>query len=524
MFFWIKESLHSYFTEIELLLIIVGYGLSLFSIFFGVTKKEKLSIIFLTLSGISWYLLAAELDPFYNLWDERFHALVSQNLIQNPFKPLLFFEDYDPNHLTLDWNGCTIWLHKQPFFLWLSAISMAIGGNIPWVFRLPHALLSVAVIPMIWRTGKLLDLSSAGYYAAWFVTYSGWLFGLVSGRNLVDQNDVCFFVMVSSSVWAWLEYIHSNKKRWIILTGIFVGIAMLTKWLPGAWIFGVWAIYLLLGNLWKNNSAWKDFLLALLVCMLIFLPWQIYAYLNFPLEYAYEMEYNQLHLFNALEGHQEPWDFYLSHNLTSLYGWLGHLLLIPGFITWYYLSKSKRVTIALFGGVLGVYIFYSIAATKMPSYPFMCSLVCWLALGSTGKYIENWIISKKFKVIIISFGILVIAVMGRNIEEIQKTYTLQDSTNIYNSILRYNKNIFDKCGYVLPPGAVLFGTNRHQYIDAMIYSKHITYNGWPSEALLKILRKKGLKVGMLIMDGPKPEYMKNNPEIIWLPWKADTAW
>jgi len=44
MFFWIKESLHSYFTEIELLLIIVGYGLSLFSIFFGVTKKEKLSI------------------------------------------------------------------------------------------------------------------------------------------------------------------------------------------------------------------------------------------------------------------------------------------------------------------------------------------------------------------------------------------------------------------------------------------------------------------------------------------------
>ena len=76
-------------------------------------KKTGLipSIIFII--GFCIRLFMAHIDPFLHNWDERFHAIVAENMMKQPFKPMLYsqtFINYDPN----SWCCNTVWLHKQP--------------------------------------------------------------------------------------------------------------------------------------------------------------------------------------------------------------------------------------------------------------------------------------------------------------------------------------------------------------------------------------------------------------------------
>ena len=62
------------------------------------------------------FLFSSLLDPFLNLWDERFHALVAKNLMNHPLMPTLY--DDPVVSMAYDrWDRATIWLHKQPLFL-----------------------------------------------------------------------------------------------------------------------------------------------------------------------------------------------------------------------------------------------------------------------------------------------------------------------------------------------------------------------------------------------------------------------
>lgn len=107
-------SLSSYqlFLLINSLLIIT---LSVFAFYFK--KNINFSLILLILGGISLRLFAVYLDPFLNIWDERFHALVAKNMIDNPLEPMLFKNPVLPYNYE-NWTSNHIWLHKQPLFLW----------------------------------------------------------------------------------------------------------------------------------------------------------------------------------------------------------------------------------------------------------------------------------------------------------------------------------------------------------------------------------------------------------------------
>src|SRR5687768_6910766 len=63
----------------------------------------------------------AQLDPFLNLWDERYHALVAKNMMLEPFKPMLYANPVLPYSFD-SWTNNHIWLHKQPLFLWQIAL------------------------------------------------------------------------------------------------------------------------------------------------------------------------------------------------------------------------------------------------------------------------------------------------------------------------------------------------------------------------------------------------------------------
>lgn len=67
----------------------MGVILFLLSLIFNLIDKERLCVLFLLLSALLIFCFEALLDPFLNIYDERFHALVAKNLMNHPLRPTL---------------------------------------------------------------------------------------------------------------------------------------------------------------------------------------------------------------------------------------------------------------------------------------------------------------------------------------------------------------------------------------------------------------------------------------------------
>jgi 4-amino-4-deoxy-L-arabinose transferase len=364
-------------ARVFLLVWVVLVALTLF--FFW--KKHKLFIWALGLSVFSLASAFALFTPFLYRWDEQFHALVGKNLSMNPFQPILI--DINPAiWQSKDWSNANTWLHKQPFFLYQIALSIKLLGASVYAVRLPSVLLHVAGTLAIFDIGKMMLNRNFGLLAALLFSVSAFPLGLLSGRIGTDHNDSVFMIYVLLSFWAWFKMCNSEDKKWAKWIGIFVGCAILTKWLVGLLIFAPWGLWLAANFLKKKQVDLKSFFKALGISLLITIPWQIYIFIRFPKEAKYEMEYNGRHFFEVIEGHPGDWDFHFQ-NAENLFfkNWLIILLLIFSFIAFLFSKRRNSLMWSFMAfSVALVYIFFSIAATKMgsfisPVFPFIIVLM-----------------------------------------------------------------------------------------------------------------------------------------------------
>src|SRR4051812_26167647 len=222
-------------------LVVIAASVVAFELAPAGSRASRSAFVLLLLGGLGLRLAVARLDPYLNLWDEQFHALVAKNLIHHPLRPTLYERPLLPFDFW-DWTHNHVWLHKQPLFLWQIALSLRVFGVNELAVRLPSVLLSTAVLAIVLRLGTLMLSARAGFYAA-LLAVSGW-FGLdlVSGHAVTDHNDVAFLFYVAASLWAWAEMSRARTVRWAVLVGVFAGLAVLVKWLTGLLVFSGWAI------------------------------------------------------------------------------------------------------------------------------------------------------------------------------------------------------------------------------------------------------------------------------------------
>jgi 4-amino-4-deoxy-L-arabinose transferase-like glycosyltransferase len=202
--------------------------ISLYTFFF--LAKKKTAIILLSLSAFLLRLFMAAVDPFLQDWDERFHALVAKNMMEQPFKPMLRvypIMDYDYT----SWCCNHIWVHKQPLFLWQMAASMKIFGVHEIAMRLPSVILGALMVFMIYQLGSYwFKNTNIGFIAAFIYTFSYYQLELTSGSFSLDHNDLIFTCYVTASIWAFSQYLKNGfKLSWALAIGVLVGCAVLNK-------------------------------------------------------------------------------------------------------------------------------------------------------------------------------------------------------------------------------------------------------------------------------------------------------
>ena len=521
----------------------LGFILAAVSLFFYYVKKDRLVLLLLTLGGMCLSVFCALSDPFLNFWDERFHALVAKNCMDTPLMPRLYPELPITEFNPMIWTHGCIWLHKQPLFIWQIALCFKLFGVSEFTLRLPSVIMATLMVPLCYRIGKLFIDRRLAYYTALSAAFSWFLLDLVSGHGISDHNNACFVFYATASVWSWMEYVRSGRKwGWAILTGVLSGCAILTKWLTGLLVYLVWGWYLV-SKYRFHLKDWRvpQLIAALLVTIAVALPWQIYTMKAYPKEAKVEMQNNALHFTAVIEkDHGQEWDFYIetlpfiyigdkdygqitSAAITFTPKRVFHILiLLAGFGLLAYRAQGWERRIPLLGTVLFVYLFFSVAAMKLPAYPFCVCAAGFMSLGMVCCFMEE-IIGKILKNRVAAFAVWFPLMAVAALYQLNFTWYRQQHSYKYvwwRSAMIENVQNYKKLKKVLPEKTVLFNvrgcSDWYNYclpVEAMFYSDALCYCFTPTEEQLQMLKDQGYHIAVLT-HLPVPDYMMADDEVI----------
>jgi 4-amino-4-deoxy-L-arabinose transferase len=320
---------------------------------------------------------AAATDRYLHPWDERYHALVAKNMVEEPLRPTLYKTPvlrYDHRH----WYENHIWLHKPPATLWAMAASMRLFGITELAIRLPSILLSTFAILCTWSIGRRVFDEQTGVLAASLHAIDGQLLDLAGGRMPTDHVDtmtVAFIAMGCS-----LAFAGGSERPWMraIGTGLVTGLALLTKSFVGLLIPVVWLV-----ARWHRDQVPRvigQVIVIGIVAAAIWLPWQVHVYRSFPQEAKWEAEYGLRHFVEVLEGHEHP-PWYYFERLARTSGWFA-LAAVAWFIGVVFSSSVRPGRRAILVWIALPYGVFSLAATKMPAYTAVAAPAVFLVVAA----------------------------------------------------------------------------------------------------------------------------------------------
>lgn len=141
--------------------------------------------------------------------------------------------------------GGSITVDKPPTALWVMGLSVRIFGLSSWSILAPQALMGVASVALLYRTVRRHFGATAGLLA-------GAVLALTPVAALMfrfNNPDALLVMLLIASVWATMRAVDGPRTtRWMVLAGVFVGLAFLTKQLQAFLVLpGLAAVFLWAG-------------------------------------------------------------------------------------------------------------------------------------------------------------------------------------------------------------------------------------------------------------------------------------
>ncbi|WP_017317014.1 ArnT family glycosyltransferase [Mastigocladopsis repens] len=322
----------------------------------------------------------------------------------------LFAEASRQMFVTGDWitpffNGETRF-DKPALIYWCQAIAYSIFGVNEWAVRLPSALAATGLMCLVfytiqWHLAKQDYLEQIVRPSRHWLTAAlgaavmalspqmiGWGRTGVSDMLLVGCMDsalLCFFL-------GYAQPLKSEvKARWYLAFYILTAGAILTKGPVGivlpALIIGIFLLYL--GNAKEVLREMRP-LTGLLITLCLSLPWYVLVIWRNGENYINSFfGYHNIERFTSVVNrHSAPWYFYF---LVVLLGFAPYSVYLPLAIArlkfwqrndWRSQERSSQLGLFAFFWFTGIFGFFTIAVTKLPSYvlPLMPAAAILVAL------------------------------------------------------------------------------------------------------------------------------------------------
>lgn len=512
----------SYFLPYQQILIVIAFSFYFSSVLlFEFNSKRSFSVLFLVLGTLLFKIFVITADEFINTWDEQFHALVAKNMSHELFTPKLYRDTILPYNY-INWDKNYIWLHKQPFFMVQMAMAIKLLGNTAFAVRLPSAVCFAFATFCVYKIGENVFTKRIGFIGALFFSMNYFFNEFMVGTQPTDHNDLIFMCYIVASIWAFTEYLKNKTGfKWMLLIALFSSFAVLTKWLPGYIVFGIWFVFLIQQkHTFKTNrkdwfNLFKTFCLALILPM----AWQIYTFARFPLEAAQEHAFNVAHISIAMDAHGGDAFFYFE-SLTKAIGYITSFFIIPGLILLYRYVKDKKLFICFLFAVVIVYSFFTFVATKMPGFTFFVFFIFFLGFGAIGQSLYDLfkIASNKIKQILFVAVLIYCSIVLCKFETFQENHTVWKKNDGYMQFIRsQNNNWYNTCKALTDEfkneKLVVFNCPEFDYIKLMFYTNYIGYSLIPSRFEVNLAKIKKYKIAILDNDN-LPDYIVKDSSII----------
>lgn len=460
--------------------------------------------------GIAIAYFVASLDLFLHDWDEQFHALVAKNLSADFLTPRLV-KNKDLIYVPENWTFTSVWLHKQPLFLWQMALSLKCFGLSEIALRLPNILAHGIMAVLIYDIGKLVKNEWIGWVTAILFCYLRFALVNVGAIEATDHNDCQFLLYVTASFWSLFQYQHSGKIKYLILLGVFSGAAVLIKWLTGLIAIGVFGSYALLFERKKIVQSG----MALLIACAVFLPWQMYCYTHFKETYLNEMAYNTKHVFEVVEGHSGTW-LYHFEKWQLIYADTGLIFFIlPMAVLLFCMNKhvSRFHKYCILMSFTIVHLFFSLVTTKMPAFCMIVVPFGMLMIALMAETFITFITHELTRQIVKSISIVFLTVFF-----LRPSYFIKRHTTTYtpkeNFLAKkmYDKQVILCLKEIFKGKKVVFVNAKDLTIKIMYYTEaDATFNCPPKEIIDKLILK-GYRV--IAFKEKAPNYALDDRRII----------
>jgi 4-amino-4-deoxy-L-arabinose transferase-like glycosyltransferase len=257
---------------------------------------------------------------------------------------------------------------KPPIFIWMQALSMNLFGINEFAARLPNAICGMFTLLVLFNIGRKLYDERFGLI--WVLAYAGsFLPHFYFKSGIIDP---WFNLFIFSGVYYFIVFSNNKRTRPLILSAIFIGLAILTKGPVAGLIFG-----LCFGVFWtlkrfQSIITIKQILIYALAVAFVGGLWFLMLALTGNTDIIKEFFVYQVRLFNTQDaGHGGPF----------IYHWI--VLLVGCFPLSVFALRSFRRSsydtpyqkhfkfwmMILFWVVL---ILFSIVKTKIVHYSSLC--------------------------------------------------------------------------------------------------------------------------------------------------------
>ncbi|MBV9088966.1 MAG: glycosyltransferase family 39 protein [Mycobacteriaceae bacterium] len=168
----------------------------------------------------------------YNLgangWANAFYSAAVQAGAQS-WKAFLFGSSDAVNSITVD---------KPPMSLWPMELSVRLFGLNPWSILVPQALMGVAAVALLWDAVRRRFGETAGLVAGLVLALTPVAVAIFRYNN----PDALLVLLMIGAAWALLRAVDDGRTRWLVLSGVLVGLGYLTKQLQVALVLPAFAI------------------------------------------------------------------------------------------------------------------------------------------------------------------------------------------------------------------------------------------------------------------------------------------
>ncbi len=299
----------------------------------------------------------------------------------------------------------TRFTEKPPLFFWMQVVSMKVFGVNEFSARFPNAICGIVTLVVLFRIGK--QIFNEQFARIWVMVYLGtFVTFLYFKSGIIDPWFNLFIFLAIYHFYSLTTTLKVNRLKHLVLTGIFLGLAVLTKGPVAILIALLTYLVVVVLNRFRFFINGKEFVTIFATTLIVCFAWFGVDLIQNGPSFLIEFLQRQIAIFSTNDAdHGEPF-FY--HWWVLLLGCFpASIFFMKGVFVQMERNEQKMFKqwmVVLFWVTL---LLFSIVKTKIVHY----SSLCWFPLTAIASMYLYEIFTDKVRRMHIVFKLL-IGVMG----------------------------------------------------------------------------------------------------------------